>query len=40
MGGVMEAVFFVGFTVMVVTQIAERTSHRYLPRSRAAPPGR
>jgi hypothetical protein len=25
MGGVMEAVFFAGFTVMVVTQIAERT---------------
>ena len=26
LGGVMEAVFFVGFTVMVVTQLAERTS--------------
>jgi hypothetical protein len=25
LGGVMEAVFFVGFTIMVVTQIAERT---------------
>ncbi len=40
MGGVMEAVFFVGFTVMVATQIAERTSHRCRPRPRAAPPGR
>jgi Protein of unknown function (DUF998) len=28
MGGVMEAVFFIGFTVMVVTWIAERTAHR------------
>jgi len=28
MGGVMEAIFFAGFTVMVLTQIAERTSHR------------
>jgi hypothetical protein len=28
MGGVMEAVFFVGFTVMVATQIAERTSRK------------
>jgi Protein of unknown function (DUF998) len=26
MGGVMEAVFFVGFTVMVLTQVAERTT--------------
>jgi hypothetical protein len=26
LGGVMEAVFFAGFTVMVVTQLAERTS--------------
>jgi len=27
MGSVMEAVFFVGFTVVVVTQVAERTTH-------------
>jgi hypothetical protein len=27
-GGVMEAVFFIGFTVMVVTQVAERTWRR------------
>ena len=26
MGGVMEAVFFAGFTVMIVTELAERTS--------------
>lgn len=26
LGGIMEAVFFIGFTVMVVTQLAERTS--------------
>jgi Protein of unknown function (DUF998) len=31
MGGVMEAVFFVGFTVMVLTQIAERTRPSRLP---------
>jgi Protein of unknown function (DUF998) len=36
MGGVMEAVFFTGFTVMVATQIAERTARRY--RGPAAPP--
>jgi uncharacterized protein DUF998 len=28
MGGVMEAVFFLGFTVMAMTWIAERTSHQ------------
>lgn len=28
MGGVMEAVFFIGFTVMVVTWMAERLAHR------------
>jgi len=27
LGGVMEGVFFVGFTVMVLTQVAERTGH-------------
>jgi Protein of unknown function (DUF998) len=27
MGGVMEGVFFVGFTTVVVTQVAERTGH-------------
>jgi Protein of unknown function (DUF998) len=28
MGGVMEAVFFIGFTVMVMTWMAERLTHR------------
>jgi len=39
MGGVMEAVFFVGFTFTVVTQIAERTSHRVSPVLTAGSPG-
>jgi hypothetical protein len=28
LGGIMEAVFFIGFTVMVVTEVAERTWRR------------
>jgi hypothetical protein len=28
LGGLMEAVFFIGFTVMIVTQLAERTRRR------------
>jgi hypothetical protein len=35
MGGVMEAVFFAGFTVMVVTELADRTG---LTRAAARPP--
>jgi len=33
MGGVMEGVFFIGFTVMVITQVAERTSRLGRPRA-------
>lgn len=35
-GGVMEAVFFAGFTVMIVTQLAERTARRPRRTRRAA----
>jgi hypothetical protein len=36
MGGVMEAVFFFGFTIMVAAQVAERTRH---PAAGLLPPG-
>jgi hypothetical protein len=40
MGGVMEAVFFAGFSVMVVTQITERTGRSPAPEpARAGPSG-
>jgi hypothetical protein len=35
LGGIMEAVFFVGFTIMVGTQLAERTSALRSPRETA-----
>jgi hypothetical protein len=43
LGGLMEAVFFTGFTVMIVTQLAERTRRQArvtLPSRREAPYGR
>jgi Protein of unknown function (DUF998) len=39
MGGVMEAVFFAGFTIMVVLQVAERTTPQTACRLPAGSPG-